>query len=791
MANPLAWLLDSGQYMPHGHCYLWQPGVLWLHVVADALIATSYLAIPAILYYFVKRRRHEIPYWWMPALFGAFILLCGATHALGIWTIWNPDYRLDGAVKLATGVASAGTALSLGWLMPRVLLLQTPAQLQRVVDERTAELEALARRLREANEAQARTELALRRQERRYRLAAQALRGYLYEIDLKTGITTRSSGFETLLGYAPSDFPPRDGWWRTRVHPDDWPRIRALWDEGMAGGIDNLSCRYRAMDAAGEYHWLWDHALFVRDAAGEIEQIVGNVIDVSEQERARQVAAESDARFRRIADAMPDIVFVHDADGNVEYVNPRWREYTGLERADPPQARSVVWPEDWEPMQQAWAEAQRGLATVSHEFRMTRQGDGATHWFLVRAVPVRDPDGRVRHWVGSSTDIDAQKRAQQALTEADRRKDEFLATLAHELRNPLAPIRYALRLLEPGTPGEMAADARQMITRQLALMARLLDDLLDVSRITRGRLELRAEVLDLRTIVAQAADTVRPLLEALRHALCVHLPDGAAPVCGDATRLAQIIGNLLNNAAKYTEPGGHVEVGVELEGDAVLVTVQDDGTGLEPDELSTIFELFARADAGKRMQAGLGIGLSLSRQLAELHGGQLDAASAGRGLGSTFTLRLPRVAAMPAVQAGSARPDGIPAPAARQARVLVVDDNVDAAEALSQVLELSGYLTRTVNDGLAATEVAELMRPDIVLLDIGLPKLNGHEVARWIRSQPWGVETRLVAITGWGQERDRERSREAGFDVHLTKPVDPDALLALVATLDTPRSATA
>jgi signal transduction histidine kinase/ActR/RegA family two-component response regulator len=537
MTNPLAWLFDSGSYMPHGHCYLWQPGVLWLHVVADALIAASYLAIPAILYYFVKRRRHEIPYWWMPVLFGSFILLCGTTHALGIWTIWNPDYRLDGAVKIVTGVVSAGTAVSLAWLMPQVLLLQTPAQLQRVVDERTGELEALTRQLREA--------------------------------------------------------------------------------------------------------------------------------------------------------------------------------------------------------------------------------------------------------------IEAQKCTEQALIEADRRKDEFLATLAHELRNPLAPIRYALRLLEPGTPDETAADARQMINRQLAQMARLLDDLLDVSRITRGRLELRREVLDLRTLVSQAADTARPLIEALRHELRVRLPPQPVPVSGDATRLAQIIGNLLNNAAKYTEPGGHLEVGVELHDGVVRVTVQDDGTGLEPDEMATIFELFARADSGKRMQAGLGIGLSLSRQLAERHGGELAVSSAGRSLGSTFTLTLPRAVEAPAVAPGvPATSVVIPLPG-RQPRVLIVDDNVDAADALSQMLSLSGYLTRSCNDGRAATEVAELMRPDIVLLDIGLPSLSGHEVARWIRSQPWGVTTRLVAITGWGQERDRQRGREAGFDEHLTKPVDPDQLLQLLATLGAPRSATA
>jgi two-component system CheB/CheR fusion protein len=663
MENPLAWLFDSASYMPHGHCYLWQPSVLWLHVVADGLIGASYFAIPAILWYFVRRRRNELPYWWMPVLFAGFILLCGSTHLLGIWTIWNPDYRLDGVVKLATGLVSAGTAFSLAWIMPQALQLKTPNELQRLVDARTAELASVNRRLQEAIDAQRATEGALRREERRYRLAAQALRGYLYEIDVATGGVVRSPGFEILLGYRDEAATMRTGWWDSRVHPEDWPRIRRLWDEARDSGVGNISCRYRALNAAGQYLWLWDHALFVRDADGRLEQIVGNVIDVSEQELARQ-----------------------------------------------------------------------------------------------------------------------------ALTEADRRKDEFLATLAHELRNPLAPIRYALRLLEPGTPAPVADDARRMVARQVAHMARLLDDLLDVGRITRGRLELRSDVLDLRTIVDEAADTARPLIEALRHELRVTLPEGVVPVRGDPTRLAQIVGNLLHNAAKYTEPGGHLEVAVECDDAEVRLCVRDDGTGLASDELESIFDLFARTDAGKRMQSGLGIGLSLSRQLAQLHGGRLQATSEGHGRGSQFTLVLPRAAESPAAAPEAPREGGGARHAGRQARVLIVDDNEDAADALARVLALEGYVTRTVNDGVAATEVAELLRPDVVLLDIGLPRLDGHEVARWIRSQPWGVATRLVAITGWGQERDRQRSRDAGFDEHLTKPVDPEELLQLLANAVTART---
>ncbi|MGH8269982.1 MAG: hybrid sensor histidine kinase/response regulator, partial [Steroidobacteraceae bacterium] len=362
------------------------------------------------------------------------------------------------------------------------------------------------------------------------------------------------------------------------------------------------------------------------------------------------------------------------------------------------------------------------------------------------------------------------------------RKDAFLATLAHELRNPLAPIRYATRLLEPGVPLQMASDAKNMIDRQLAHMARLLDDLLDVSRVTRGTLEIRREQLDLREVIQGAVSSTRPLADAAHQELAVSVPAEPLSVSGDDVRLAQIVGNLLHNATKYTPEGGHITVAAWLAGDEVIVSVKDDGIGIAPEALPTLFEPFVQSDrTGARASGGLGIGLSFARDLVRLHGGQIEARSAGHGLGSEFIVHLPRAEEKPALAEPVAAPEKVTALGASGIRVLVVDDNVDAATSLSYVLSLAGYQVTVAHDGIQALEIAQELHPDIVLLDIGLPGMSGHEVARRLRGEPWAKDVQLIAVTGWGQEGDRTKSLEAGFDEHLTKPIDPEVLLRRIA----------
>jgi signal transduction histidine kinase/CheY-like chemotaxis protein len=375
-------------------------------------------------------------------------------------------------------------------------------------------------------------------------------------------------------------------------------------------------------------------------------------------------------------------------------------------------------------------------------------------------------------------------RLVRELRDTDRRKDAFLATLAHELRNPLAPIRHAGEILRlQGGPAPEVQWAVDVIDRQMRQLTRLLDDLLDVARITVNRLELRMARIDLAAVLQVAVETARPLIEEHGQEFTATLPPHPVALDGDLTRLAQVIANLLNNAAKYTDRGGHIWLTAEQQGPEAVVTVRDTGIGIPPEMLPRIFEMFAQADRSlERSHSGLGIGLTLARQIVELHGGTLTAQSDGAGTGSAFTVRLPVLpeAAPAPPRTRPARERQVPV-AAR--RILVVDDDRISAASLGKWLTIMGHEIRTAYDGLGAVGAAEAFRPDVVLLDIGLPKLNGYEAARKIRQQPWGQGTVLVALTGWGQEADRQRARDAGFDHHLVKPVDPAVLTRLLTSL--------
>ena len=372
-------------------------------------------------------------------------------------------------------------------------------------------------------------------------------------------------------------------------------------------------------------------------------------------------------------------------------------------------------------------------------------------------------------------------RLYEELREGDRRKDEFLATLAHELRNPLAPIRNSLQVMRLAGADRSAMDgSRAMIERQVQQMVRLVDDLLDISRISRGKMELRRERVELAAVIAGAVETSRPLIERLGHTLSVTLPARPVHLDADLTRLSQVFLNLLNNAAKYSEPGGRIALTAECEGDTVVVRVSDTGIGIPADMLPRIFEIFTQVDRSlERSQGGLGIGLTLVKRLTELHGGDIVARSDGPGRGSEFTVRLP------VLPEAGAEPQPGPlaqkAPALPARRILVVDDNRDSADSLAMLLGILGNEVRTAYDGVEGVEAATAFRPDLAFLDIGLPRLNGYDAARRIRLLPGGAKMILVALTGWGQEDDRRRSREAGFDHHLVKPVAPEELERLLA----------
>ncbi len=456
----------------------------------------------------------------------------------------------------------------------------------------------------------------------------------------------------------------------------------------------------------------------------------------------------------------------------------------------PPTASRVSWREIWEKavhdddraaVQAEWRRAITAHDVYRAEHRLRRM-DGAVLWVRTAGRFFYDDKGeKAIRFVGVVFDLTAEKQAFEALREADRHKDEFLAVLAHELRNPLAPVRHAVRVLQQQPlPGAELRWASDVIERQVAQMSRLIDDLLDVGRINRGMIALQCAVIDLAAVVQDAVEASRPLIDQCGHRLEVMLPREPVVLEADAVRLSQVVCNLLNNAAKYTPAGGHIRLVAAATRDEVSISVRDDGIGIPAELLPRVFDMFAQVGQAQAHQRdGLGIGLSLVKRLVELHGGRIEARSAGTGLGSEFTVHLPR----------PVHPISVPtstAPVKQAAvdpavRVLVVDDNRDAADSLALLLQLHGSDARAVYDGQECVRVAGTFRPRCIILDIGLPGSSGYDVARAIRAAEWGRDVVLIALTGWGQESDRLKSVAAGFDHHLVKPVAPDELLELLA----------
>jgi len=528
---------------------------------------------------------------------------------------------------------------------------------------------------------------------------------------------------------------------------------------------------------------------------GDVESVLVIASDVTEQAVIDAAFHESQARLQFTLDSARIGEWELDLASDTARTSPRHDRCFGYDEPVGQWGRRVmlshVHPLDRERVAALFETSATTQQDLHFEARVLWP-DGSLHWIEVHGVFYAgdgDARGTGRRLLGIIADITDRKLAEEALHDNDRRKDQFLATLAHELRNPLAPIRNALQIMQR-SPGPVAqAHARDVIERQIGQMVHLVDDLLDVSRISQGKLELRRTCADLAEVLKTAVETSRPLIDAGRHELRVQLPPaGELCVDGDTTRLCQIVANLLNNAAKYTPEGGSIELAAWREegqgsdpenGDAVIA-VQDSGVGLAPDMLPRVFDMFAQVDRSvARAQGGLGIGLALVRQLVEMHGGSVEAHSEGIGSGCRFIVRLPLVAtALPAsAPVDPPRTAAAPAPAGSGAfRVLVVDDNVDSAESLAEVLEMGGREVRVAHDGPSALTVAGDFRPQAIVLDIGLPGLTGHEVARRIRAEAWGRDIHLIALSGWGQAEDRQRSRDAGFDAHFVKPVDLDEL---------------
>ncbi len=570
-------------------------------------------------------------------------------------------------------------------------------------------------------------------------------------------------------GEGPANFRPmRNG---VEVAPDDLP-IQAAARRGEVV----RDFEFDVVFADGRVRHLLGNAAPLRDESGKLLGSVGAFIDITRRKHAEASLAESEARFRHLADALPQMVFDVDAEGRSGYFNEQWLRYTGGTPGNLEARVDLVHPEDRARVAAHWTNALRGGTPYECEYRL-RGRDGQYRWVLARAVPVRDAEGRVARWFGTATDVHDLKQTQEALRETARLKDEFLAMLSHELRNPLAPITnslYVLERVEPG--GEQARRAHEVIGRQTAHLSKLVNELLDATRLTRHRIELHREPLDLNVVVGRAVEDHRNLFEHSGVSLDFVPAPRPVPVSGDATRLAQVVGNLLHNAVKYTASGGHASVRVSVEPEAATIRVLDDGAGIAPEMLPHLFEPFVQAGQNlDRGRGGLGLGLALVRGLVDLHGGSVAARSEGLGKGSEFAVRLPLAAA--------AAPVPEPPRASRTGpsrRVLVVEDNPDAASSLREALCLWGHEVAVAQEGAKAIECAHRFRPEFILCDIGLPGMDGYAVARAVRADETLKDTRLIALTGYALPDDLKKAAEAGFEAHLAKPPKLEELSALL-----------
>lgn len=774
-------LFDSSDFPPRWHCGSWSDGHGWLHIASDLGIFSAYFAIPFVLLGFF-RSREDLPFRRLFVLFGTFILLCGATHLMEAILFWWPAYRLAGLLKLLTALVSWATVLTLIPLVPKILAMRSPGDLEREIELRKAAEADLLKTNTELEERIA----ALEDERSLLRTTLASIGDGVIVTDDSSRVTFLNPVAEKLTGWTTAD---------ARNEPLD--RIFHILNEDTREPVENPAGRALAegivVDLANQT------VLIARDGTERLiddsavpfryreNTIVGCVLvfrDVTARRAAENRLAESEERQRFVMDAMPQKIFTAKPDGTLSYFNPHWSKLSDLTPGPDGQHEwdPFIHPDDLPATARNWS---RSIATgepfeQEHRFR---HEEGGYRWHITRAKAQKNKRGKVQMWVGSNTDIHDQietanelRGVAEKLSEADRRKDEFLATLAHELRNPLAPLRSGLHLMRyAGNDGTGVEEARTMMERQLEQLIRLVDDLMDVSRISQGRIELRKTPITIDEVIRSAVETCCPPGENCHHSVIVSLPDSPVTVEADLTRIAQIFTNLLNNAVKYSEPGSSIKISTRVDGERVTVSMKDEGIGIDPAHLPGIFDIFAQLDRslGKSC-GGLGIGLSLVKRLVEMHDGTVEARSEGTGKGSEFIVTLPIIAVsnMTAPEMDSADPAD-----RASLRILVVDDNRDSADCLAMLLDALGHETRTAYEGEEALAAAESFSPEVVLLDIGMPGMSGYEICRRLRQSPRGRDLVIFAQTGWGQDEDRRRTQKAGFDHHLVKPVDPAVLL--------------
>ncbi|HBI46767.1 MAG TPA: hybrid sensor histidine kinase/response regulator [Planctomycetales bacterium] len=648
---------------------------------------------------------------------------------------------------------------------------------------RRLERREFQRRLGEAAACHAEEARGRRESERRSRQLAEFHRAVmasmgegLYAIDTRGMLTYMNPAAERLLGWTAEELLGRSMHDSIHYkHPDDSPfpadqcaLLRVQLDGSALKEHEDAFVRKdgTTMPVA------CSSSPIISDGA-----VAGAVVvfrDVTRQKQAEQDLRGSARRYRALADTMPQIVWAARPDGCLDYFNRRWYEFSGYPegKSGDPSWLPILHPDDVAPCLEAWRQALQSGEPYQVEYRFMDRVTGTYRWHLGRALPVRDDAGRIDRWFGTCTDIDEQKRMEQGLREANAAKDQFLVMLAHELRNPLAPLLSTLFVLaKDEAVRQTHGPSLDRMERQLRRLNRMVDDLLEGSRVILGRIRLRSERLDLARLVRIVVEDHRPLLEQAGVTLTVTAPPTPVWVKGDADRLAQVLDNLLDNEAKFVDRGGSAAVVLtaDSESSEAVLTFADTGIGFTPEMRDRLFDVFAQADQSlDRTRGGLGLGLAVVKGLMEQHGGTVGAASDGAGLGAKFTLRL---ALEPEPLALAATPEGSTA-AGPRSRILVIEDHRDAAESLRTLLEILGHEVRVAFTGREGVEAALVWTPDVVLSDIGLPELDGYEVARRLRQEPSFANVLLVALTGYNGDDDRRRSKDAGFDHHLVKPAD-------------------
>jgi PAS domain S-box-containing protein len=622
------------------------------------------------------------------------------------------------------------------------------------------------------------TQQALQESEERFRTMADNAPVMVWVADEQHSCTYLSRSWCEFTGQREAD--GLGFGWADVVHPDDREDVyREFVRAAEERRTLRLECRFLRHD--GSYRWCINAATPRFSTDSRFVGFVGSVVDVTERKAQEEALRQSEKLYRAIGEALDYGIWICDADGRNRYVSESFLRLIGLTQDECSLYGWVRYlhPDEAQETLAAWRECVRS-GGVWNRTRRFKGVDGEYHSILSRGLSVRDEHGQIVCWAGINLDVSREESAQVALREAEQRNDAFLTLLSHELRNPLAPMRSALELLKLQTPAtQAAAPGLAIIDRQLNRLVQLVDGLCDLSRVQRGQLELRLEPVPLPDLIASAVDAARPSLEVAEHELTLQLPSEPVLLYADRVRLVQMLTQLLDNSAKYTPRRGHIKLAAELYGAELHISVQDDGIGIAVETLPTVFARQTQPGAERPRSSGLGIGLALVKALAEMHGGQVSAASPGPGMGSTFTLALPLNTSMP--QSASQLPAGTPvSPNIGARRVLIADDNPDAAQTLAMLLDLMGHATCVVNDGLEAIDAVQSFAPDFVFMDIGMPRLDGIEATRRIRELGLPHQPRIVAITGWGQPGDLERSQAAGMDDHVVKPISMQTLQALI-----------